>query len=471
MAALLLFQAVFILAYAVLGLAEPTIGESKGVKDIVSSMKASKSELDPDVDYDLVTRLLDNVSFGAEPRGLLKKKKDAKNVKTKGKGKGKVKGKGKPAAPVAPKNVKAKKGKKKTPVPAKPKGKATVSKDVMFDAHPSYVRYKATISDPKHFYQSQVHYDSKSSGDDTVYLYFKKPLSPAEMKKLLRKSRVQFKDKKYVAMDAKDLAKLGSTDSKNSWVYDDTSEKFYNVKQLRYKNEKESKGDDDVSSDMAKDSKDVSSVESSVSEKSSSEEDGTKDGSPDSGDGTGEGGSKKSDETDSTTETSSESSDSKDSTEESVAGTSENAEKSSETKESKSDNESVDESHKTTEKESEKADSDEDTSTSDSYSVVDAANGESKSEKHEDAIEGAIASDSTEDGTPILKSYKKLDEDRETEATSEDSSKTGGKQRKQAPVWSLRRIQNEVVSTKKKVKKLENKLGETNNRLDKVVRI
>ncbi|GFE53617.1 hypothetical protein BaOVIS_010210 [Babesia ovis] len=458
-----------------------------------------------------------NKATAKSPKVPTKKRKSAKVAKAKGKGAKKAKSPKvkKPKATTAS-------SKKKAPKSSEPKK--------LLSAHPSYVRYKATIRDLKHFYQSEVHPDSKIPGDKTAYLYFKQPLSEAEIKKFLKINRLDV-DKTYVAMDSKDLAKMDPADRHNSWVYDDESGKFFNIQHLSHDKDgasideiladgsmstmmDENNENGEISGDednATADDKRKSTSESEIERKKKS----TSEDSDIASTKTSESEESEierrrrilSDDSDITSKSTSDSEESeierkkKNRSDESEdASAEEEGTSSSTTKKSKSssktesvtttkninlETEGDSESSETGSSESQSAHEEskevkgkklgDKSKESYSYDLVDEEGNPADMSAHSEIVGDEIASDE-EEGKPVLKGFRRLNDDGEvvssiSTSNNIDSEESVHAKRKLSPLWSRRRLQNEVIATKKDVKKLRYDVDNTCSKVDEVVRL
>ncbi|CDR95960.1 membrane protein, putative [Babesia bigemina] len=168
------------------------------------------------------------VEEGSDSRKLLKKGKKAGAARAKS-GAVRAKGKAKPGA--KKRNVTKKKAAGKGKKAKKPKQAKKAAKlptpQISTDPNAKYMRYKADIRDPLHFYRSQVTFGDGDNPENSVYLYFKTPLSDADIKGLLKKSRVKIVDSSFVPMGPEEMSRLDAADTKISWIYDEQQKKFF----------------------------------------------------------------------------------------------------------------------------------------------------------------------------------------------------------------------------------------------------
>lgn len=384
---------------------------------------------------------------------------------------------------------------------------------------PLYARYKATIKDPKHFYVSQVKFDGGLSGEEKAYLYFNSPLSDSDKRGLLHRSRVEILEPGYKSIRIEDMKKVNAVDSQISWIYNDKEKLFHRFKvggtgiakdagktpnevdTTRRPNDDASEPESVESPTNAADDVDASPVEES------------------SGGNITEGNSASSNTPDEDYASAPEATDSpKDSNDEpSISGTNETALSTTEDGEpiNNADATNIDDG-KSTEASTEESDTDEPTTniantsvpespstgskqnrkkdggTKGSYELVDEDGNPVDRAQYKEAIDDEIASEPKANDSAVLTGYRPLDPDDIDNAAPDvpntaintmteggnnakrGASKSPNKRRRrrnQASLWPRRRIQNEVVRAKRKVSRLEQRLGQAETKLDTVIRI
>ncbi|GIX66313.1 uncharacterized protein BcabD6B2_57490 [Babesia caballi] len=470
------------------------------------------------------------VKNGGSKKSTAAKSKKAKKPKRKSGRKGKKRGGKKGSA-------KNGKGKNVTPSSASAPAPDTEAS--------AYLRYKGIISNPGHFYRTQVKFD-EGDKNQTVLLYFKTPLKPSDIKGLLQKNRVKIMDPAYVSVNAEDMDKLEPHESSISWVYDEVTGKFYRYKGNSAKgspltaasavsveesteqpNSSTAETDsgasnpDTPTSDGTNAAASESTDSSSDSLNASSEVAGAADAegataadneSSEGADSTvndeshkalesspnGEGNGDSpvaGDETDKEVTNDGGSTETSGSGVETASNTDSEATDAAATSDEKSvDAEAftsaalVDESTKRKTRKGKKGKKAR-KSTEGSYTLVDENGEPTDKSAYKETIDGAIASATNEDGTPVLTSYKRLNEDGEVvaagegpgssaESAGESTSESTGEPAttslraasgKKSALWSRRRVQNEVIATKKRVTKLESTVKKTEAKLQGIV--